>query len=1178
MFKCLKALTSFSVMFCATIAGANPALRIMPLGDSITYGSGSEETAGYRGPLWTKLTTAGYEVDYVGTRTDNPGIVSGMDPDHQGNPGWGVGGVENGQNGLAEYVGGWFGTIDAPHVVLLHIGTNDAGSEDRFAGIIASYRILLDRICTAEPDARVIVSTLLWRGDNADRCRRIQTYFNASIADLVAEQTALGRHVSLVDMYAKVGSDAANFTSDQVHPSAAGYALMADAWCAEIERLFPDPQNVPTELAPAVVNAVAETSYTRTKVTLTFNQSVDATAAQDLANYGFSDAELGTPTLAYDGERRTATLTWNSGAYGRVLEISLSGIAAAGGSKTIAQTLTQNFPAAGGVTWEAPRNITGDADVSLEGESCYAYTQSRTATTVNGVKFLSGAGAGNWPSAGSIEPDLVVAGFNRYYDQYLPGDVEFPSGMSVAYHELINSGVYYVTQTESATFALKNLTPGHQYLVQIWVNDSRATSANNDCSLILDEQVGVRCRVAGTSFGQYAVGRFTATNTYTTISARCQASNPNNCSLTYCSLQVRDVTPGRIAWEPSRTIYDDTDVRTDGEPVFAFSGSASRGWTVNGVTFAAAGGGAATAKAQFDFDGASVTPYDSTSRLNAYATYPETATSVYTEMLGCLLYAPASKYWTLRFKNLVPGERYLVQIWYNDSRAASGGNSVLYQWVDGCREISCQDFDNGRRGAYVTGTFTATDVTQAVPFIGRARASTTVNASMTAIQLRHLSATTTFENGWVGYRYATNAQDVATGGTTVYACTPGGNDITVNGVTFKKQNGSYTGWEDGKVAFTGMHNYHDNAFMNTYAGPDLGTYRGLLQRAVWSSRSQCPELKSTLTFSDLEPHQNYLLQVWVNDNRESGVKPAVEYGSSGRLAYRHDEEPHFGPIGYAHLNPGDGTTASIDIVYGVIIGYSGDYSSPQINALQLRKLDSPVDLESPGMERYVEWNGYGAPWNDAAKGGCHTAVLSNGGTMTLAGDATFGAVYSSKPMEIVGEGALTVLGNVEAPTCTVHAVWSSPTLARVTPGLTTLAGDASALRQIVAVEGAILYAPTVAPAERAHLFVTNGAAVTVATDLTVGQLSLAPGTTLTLSGTGLLTLPSDSDLSNVRFVVDAAVSPMPHPVLASARGAFATEPTFVLPNASYHVEKRVSDTGAEVWWLRQSKGTTFIFR
>ena len=47
--------------------------RIMPLGDSITAGSLSgvvdpDEWVSYRGALWDKLITAGYQIDFVGSR------------------------------------------------------------------------------------------------------------------------------------------------------------------------------------------------------------------------------------------------------------------------------------------------------------------------------------------------------------------------------------------------------------------------------------------------------------------------------------------------------------------------------------------------------------------------------------------------------------------------------------------------------------------------------------------------------------------------------------------------------------------------------------------------------------------------------------------------------------------------------------------------------------------------------------------------------------------------------------------------------------------------------------------------------------------------------------------------------------------------------------------------------
>ena len=49
-------------------ACGQPTLRILPLGDSITVGTGSLETGGYRGPLWAELTSAGYAVELSARR------------------------------------------------------------------------------------------------------------------------------------------------------------------------------------------------------------------------------------------------------------------------------------------------------------------------------------------------------------------------------------------------------------------------------------------------------------------------------------------------------------------------------------------------------------------------------------------------------------------------------------------------------------------------------------------------------------------------------------------------------------------------------------------------------------------------------------------------------------------------------------------------------------------------------------------------------------------------------------------------------------------------------------------------------------------------------------------------------------------------------------------------------
>ena len=63
----------------ARLGEAAPPIRIMPLGDSITYGTSSTGTVGYRRPLYQFLVGAGYSVDFVGSQTNgSPADFNGL--------------------------------------------------------------------------------------------------------------------------------------------------------------------------------------------------------------------------------------------------------------------------------------------------------------------------------------------------------------------------------------------------------------------------------------------------------------------------------------------------------------------------------------------------------------------------------------------------------------------------------------------------------------------------------------------------------------------------------------------------------------------------------------------------------------------------------------------------------------------------------------------------------------------------------------------------------------------------------------------------------------------------------------------------------------------------------------------------------------------------------------------
>src|SRR5713101_7644123 len=73
-----------TIAFMVGATAAPPPIRILPLGDSITYGY--DVPGGYRLPLYQVLTNAGYNVDFTGTQTGN-GAADLPDPDHEGHPG-----------------------------------------------------------------------------------------------------------------------------------------------------------------------------------------------------------------------------------------------------------------------------------------------------------------------------------------------------------------------------------------------------------------------------------------------------------------------------------------------------------------------------------------------------------------------------------------------------------------------------------------------------------------------------------------------------------------------------------------------------------------------------------------------------------------------------------------------------------------------------------------------------------------------------------------------------------------------------------------------------------------------------------------------------------------------------------------------------------------------------------
>jgi lysophospholipase L1-like esterase len=311
------------------------ALRIMPLGDSITYGSGSSN-GGYRAPLYTLLTNANYSIDYVGTQTGNPGPL--VDKDHEGHGGWCISTVGNpSRNGLYENLYSWFGTILDPHIILLHIGTNDSTGSD-FQHAIDRWSLLLDRIAECEPSADIIVTTILNRSSAANELL-ITNYFNPFVTNVVNAHVARGQKIHLLDMSSKLTlSD----LGDGLHPTDAGYAKMAAAWFEAITNIVTTPTDY-TNNTPALISGASSVdASTRKTLTLTFNMPVSSATATDIANYTLTSG-VAVSAASLNSAGRVVTLTLATALDpGSSQTLTVKNIKNANGDKTIADT-TWNF-------------------------------------------------------------------------------------------------------------------------------------------------------------------------------------------------------------------------------------------------------------------------------------------------------------------------------------------------------------------------------------------------------------------------------------------------------------------------------------------------------------------------------------------------------------------------------------------------------------------------------------------------------------------------------------------------------------------------------------------------------------------------------------------------------------------------------------------------------------------
>ena len=226
---------------------ANATVRIMPLGDSITYDDTRADSenprpaskrSGYRNYLWYFLKDAGLDIDFVGSQRAGDAIKPPFDPDNEGHPGWTTYQIAD---HAYEYM-----VQSRPDVVLLHIGTNDRTTTNPHG-----VELILNEIDQYEVDyhthVKVYVALIIDRKEPDGRIR----IFNERLKALLEQRIALGDDIVIVDMYHGAGLTSSDY-ADNTHPNDHGYYKMARVWYhALMANGFGDPLHAfPTTLVP----------------------------------------------------------------------------------------------------------------------------------------------------------------------------------------------------------------------------------------------------------------------------------------------------------------------------------------------------------------------------------------------------------------------------------------------------------------------------------------------------------------------------------------------------------------------------------------------------------------------------------------------------------------------------------------------------------------------------------------------------------------------------------------------------------------------------------------------------------------------------------------------------------------------------------------------------------------
>ncbi len=205
-------------------------LHILPLGDSITLGV----NGGYRNWLYATLTSDGYDVDVVGSLSDEYTEVA--DHDHEGHSGITTGGI-------SDNIDTWLAATTAPDVVLLMIGTNDIAwwIAEPVSAVADRTFAIVDHLREKLPNAVIVVGTIAPEASaivepNENDRAALTVDYNEELKTRAAERDDSGTYVLLADVNAVL---TVSDLYDGIHPTREAHDKVAEAWYDVLAPLLP---------------------------------------------------------------------------------------------------------------------------------------------------------------------------------------------------------------------------------------------------------------------------------------------------------------------------------------------------------------------------------------------------------------------------------------------------------------------------------------------------------------------------------------------------------------------------------------------------------------------------------------------------------------------------------------------------------------------------------------------------------------------------------------------------------------------------------------------------------------------------------------------------------------------------------------------------------------------------